>query len=92
MIPVETKVTRDSYENSQAFVRRGQSVYVIRGMSDGKFLVQSTASLEVKSISADCLDSANIVNSAHATSTQNIRLVTKARFQNIFGPLKLEIT
>ena len=92
MIPVETKVTRDSYENSQAFVRRGQSVYVIRGMGDGKFLVQSTASLEVKSISAECLDSANIVNSVHATPTQNIRLVTKACFQNIFGPLKLEIT
>lgn len=78
-------MTRDSYENSQAFVRRGQSVYVIREMGEGKFLVQSTASLEVKSISVDCLDSANMVNGAHVKPTQNVRLVTKARFQSHFG-------
>ena len=82
LIPVETKVTRDSFENSQAFVRRGQTVYVIREMGDGKFLVQSTASLEVKSISAECIDSAHMVNGAQIKPTQNVKLVTKARFQN----------
>ena len=84
MIPVETKVTRDSFENNQAFVRRGQTVYVIREMGDGKFLVQSTASLEVKSISAECIDSAHMVNGAQIKPTQNVKLVTKARFQNHF--------
>ena len=79
LIPVETKVTRDSFENNQAFVRRGQTVYVIREMPDGKFLVQSTASLEVKSISVECIDSAHMV---HTKPTQNVKLVTKARFQN----------
>ena len=79
LIPVETKVTRDSFENNQAFVRRGQTVYVIREMPDGKFLVQSTASLEVKSISVECIDSAHMV---HTKPTQNVKLVTKACFQN----------
>ena len=83
LIPVETKVTRDSFENSQAFVRRGQTVYVIREMGDGKFLVQSTASLEVKSISAECIDSAHMMNGAQTKPTQNVKLVTKARFQNL---------
>lgn len=83
LIPVETKVTRDSFENNQAFVRRGQTVYVIREMGDGKFLVQSTASLEVKSISAECIDSAHMVNGAQTKPTQNVKLVTKACFQNL---------
>ena len=78
-------MTRDSFENSQAFVRRGQTVYVIRQMGDGKFLVQSTASLEVKSISAECIDSAHMSNGAQVKSPQNIKLVTKAPFQKYIG-------
>ena len=51
MIPVETKVIADH----TPFVRRGQSVYVIREDSDSSYLAQSTASLEIAPLPKNCV-------------------------------------
>ena len=49
---MESKIISD---HSQPFVRRGQSVYILREENEHQYLAQSTASLEISLVSKKCV-------------------------------------